>query len=95
MNEEYNGWSNWATWNMNLWIINDYSAVKAVERQAEVFTTLNTFLEEGLDVVDVAEASRDLGDWLEEEFGQHATPDMGPRDMHHVNWREIAEGWLG
>lgn len=32
LREEYNGWSNWETWNVALWIQNDESAYRATKR---------------------------------------------------------------
>jgi len=34
MSEEYNGWTNWETWRVNLWITNDQlNQIRAVEEK--------------------------------------------------------------
>ena len=34
-NQEYNGWTNWETWNFKLWIDNDEQSYKMVIEMAE------------------------------------------------------------
>lgn len=31
--ESYNGWTNWETWNVNLWVTNDESTYRMMQRQ--------------------------------------------------------------
>lgn len=77
----YNGWTNWETWNVALWINNEeplYRAVKSYVRQkggsvtkaqAEEFTRLlfpqGTPDMKSADPLDAVDWSEIVGDWLE------------------------------
>ena len=93
MTEEFNGWRNWSTWNMNLWLTNDEPTYRIIERQAIFYR--DTFKEE-LDTNGTAlspEAIPFFAQWLKTKFG-FPTPDMKGDDLIEVNWEDIAEAWL-
>ena len=93
--KKYNGWTNYETWNVKLWMDNDQGSY-------------NHFNELAQDCYDNAEAEKsftrderatlDLADALKDEF-QEACPDLGAScwadlllaALGEVNWYEIAE----
>jgi hypothetical protein len=54
----YNGWANWETWNMALWLGEDDD--EAIQNQA--ITEIDDFTDEG--VVNVHEATSSMAEWL-------------------------------
>ena len=36
--EKYNGWTNWETWNVNLWIMNDEGLYSAMHQHSQPWT---------------------------------------------------------
>lgn len=88
--QPYNGWTNWETWNANLWITNDYSSGEAYANIA--FDLLGSY--------DQDEATDRLADVIESDF-QAIEPeaegffaDAISMAMREVNWREIAEHYI-
>ena len=94
---EYNGWPNWETWNVNLWLSNDEPLYRETQRIAEA---------EGTTVTEVAEALRG---WVEEsvvydaledrEDGSNDGPQGLARDLirhalTQVHWYAIAEAFI-
>lgn len=91
----YNGWTNYETWNVKLWMDNDEGSYRYWQDAAQ-------------DVYDEAEAddtftrneraTLDLSDRLKSEFEESA-PDLGAScwsdlltaALSEVNWHEIAE----
>ena len=73
----YNGWSNKATWNVQLWITNKESIYKLVQMLARGSSGVGEF-------ADTLEAFL----WI---LWEGKTPD-GER-LNPVNWVEIAEAW--
>ena len=95
----YNGWTNYETWNVNLWMSNDKGSYRHYGALAQ-------------DAYDNAEAERfftrleratlDLSDMLKEEFEQAMDEILGDMSasvwadllgaaLSEVNWHEIAE----
>jgi len=79
----YNGWTNYETWNVNMWIENDegmYDEACEMARQATSEYQL----------------SKDLESWFEEIYGDQV-PESGPladlltHALGMVDWYEIAE----
>lgn len=96
--EGYNGWSNYETWNVALWVDNDeWSNEQARAAAREAIDDA-----EG----DEADARGPLADTLEGMFGQGAedpwgectvsgpSADMLGRAWAKVDWHEIAEHYL-
>jgi hypothetical protein len=79
----YNGWTNWATWNVNLWIDNEEGTYRAKQQFLRRASTINAYT--------VAEFCRDV---LTAFYGREHTPDMEPRDMANVDWEQIAEHFI-
>ena len=76
----YNGWSNWATWNLVLWTDNDEGAYRRARRFVSWAGELAGFNQKCRIFM------REL--WPE------GTPDMTHDDMRDVNWDEVEEYML-
>jgi len=95
--ETYNGWSNYPTWAVNLWLSNDeglYS--ETLDRVAHVtdgycfdqYTTENV----------PGQVANVLRDWVRDEL----TPDLGATfaadllgyALDCVDWYEVADAWM-
>lgn len=84
----YNGWTNYETWLVNLWLGNeqgtaDYWLERARELSGHVYPT------------------RALADELREEIAEQSFPevpglygDLLGAALSEVDWREIAEHWI-
>ena len=78
---EYNGWSNYETWVVNLWLTNDQ----------RYYEELCCIVSSEDDLYDKAEA---LEDWLRFEYdGEYASvwADLANHSLSRVNWCEIIE----
>lgn len=75
----YNGWANWQTWNVNLWVLNEegpYLLVKERARQLRRRWSATDAKEFVLDIF------------------PDGTPDMdGPHEYRGVRWLEIARSF--
>lgn len=76
---DYNGWSNRATWNVNLWLSNDYGHYQAVNDMAA-------------HVVGAPTLAKRIEEYCREVWPTGATPDACP--LSEVDWVEIATSWL-
>lgn len=77
-NSTYNGWTNWETWNVGVWLDNDEPMYR--DRIRFIRSTRN------LDAKAVEQYVREVF-----PFG---TPDMNRRaELKNVNWEELAEAW--
>ena len=81
MDTTYEGWKNWETWNVILWIDNE----EPLYRSKVAF--LRGFCAEDLTADDVEQFCREL-------FPE-GTPDMDKTDngMNAVDWDEIVDHW--
>ena len=77
----YNGWSNYETWCVNLWLTNEEESsleLTAIVRDAE----------------DLGQASQIIKEWVEEmlpDLGASFAADLLGAAVGAVNWYEIAE----
>ena len=77
--ETYNGWTNWATWNLALWVDNDeYSYHRRIEMGEQLRG-------QGWDAESVKSFCWDLF--------PNGTPDMEECDLDEVNYQEMAQAW--
>jgi hypothetical protein len=87
----YNGWKNYETWCVNLWISNDYGWYTVWNTEA--FNTRSQF-----DAIE--DAIKELAYNMEKtiwklRYGPEGLyDDMFGHDWSTVNWRDIAEGFL-
>ena len=83
--KRYNGWANYATWNIPLWIDNEYGLYMEKVRLLET-------MDREVTEEDVREMARfAFGETME-------TPDLKGNDweggrIEDVDWSEIAENW--
>ena len=80
--EECNGWTNWETWVVNLWLTNDeglyYETLRICDRD------LNPHEYE-------FQRREELELWVDELMDENIITDKV--SLHRVNWREIVESW--
>lgn len=82
--DQYNGWTNYETWNVKLWIDNDQGSYEYWRERTR---------ESGGDVADLAQWLRDEHeDGMPEIDGTYA--DLLRGALSDVNWHEIAESMI-
>lgn len=86
--ETYNGWSNYPTWAVNLWLGNDEVLYNEVVEMAEAYA--------GMDRPRI-EFADSLKSWvvdnLAPDLGASFSADLLGWAFDHVNWKEIADHW--
>lgn len=94
-NNTYNGWTNYETWLVNLWINNEEPSYRYWREEAQRHWQLAI---DALDDDPVRRAVTDLADQLKEEIGEQApTPppslyaDLMDGALSEVDWWEIAQ----
>jgi hypothetical protein len=96
--KEYNGWFNYETWLVKLWIDNEQGSCEYWDETAqEVYNEASAERSFSRD----ERATLDLADRLKSEFDE-ATPELGATmwadlinaAMSEVNWYEIAEHYI-
>lgn len=75
--DNYNGWSNWETWNINLWVMNDEG----------LYASWKSFLME-----DEKEWTDYLAEFFVEEV-VITTEDGVRHDNPRIDWQELADNW--
>ena len=97
-NQEYNGWTNWETWNFKLWIDNSEDSYKAIIYLAEeVWTKKRTNSDRINAKNDLVKELESLANDLCEESVRFETgffADVCNSAIKKVNFYEIAESYL-
>jgi hypothetical protein len=95
MDEKYNGWKNYETWAVALWIDNEQSSQEYARELAEQATT-DSSISEGRTAEGVLADT--IKQWIEEQnpLAETATlfTDLLNAALSEVDWYEIAEHYL-
>lgn len=101
---QYNGWKNYPTWAVNLWLSNDeelYNETRLRTRRALIHADTDDLVERKVFTHDESargELSRTLKDWvtyeLAPDLGATFAADLLGYALGEVDWYEIAEAWL-
>jgi hypothetical protein len=90
--EKYNGWTNYETWAVSLWIDNEESSYRYWRQEAARYQQ---------DIADKEDAICGLAGQLKQEISDEAPTDepsvysdLLNAALSEVNWAEIAENWL-
>lgn len=96
--EKYQGWTNYETWNVNLWLSNDEpSYAYWQERAKDVFDSA----EAGEVLTKSQDARYTLAAELKDHIADEERPELGglygdllSAALSEVNWSEIANAWF-
>lgn len=94
-NTQYNGWTNYETWAVNLWIDNDQGSQTYWHEQAKD-TLESAYVPTGSDFTVAEVATQTLEDIIKNEHEESLpeltgfASDLLNAAMSEVNWREIA-----
>lgn len=105
MCREYNGWSNYETWNMNLWLTNDPSFYEVAEDAIQVIVSDDyTDTEDKPITVDKDDVTYKTAEWLKDhadnmyldefdssEFNSGPVADFVHASWSQIDWYSIAE----
>jgi len=91
---EYNGWTNYETWCVNLWMSNDQGADEYSREQAqEAYNNAKaerSFTREERATLDLADQLKDFHEEFMPDLGASVFSDLLGAAMSEVNWYEIA-----
>jgi hypothetical protein len=95
---EYNGWSNYETWNVALWMDNeagsyDHWRSVAQELYDEAEATKN-FTREEVATLDLSNQLKTEHEEAQPDLGASVWADLLGAAMSEVNWYEIAEHYI-
>ena len=85
MSNKYNGWTNYETWNVNLWLNNDQGTYDFIVELAKQYAD---------DAPMLAQALESFVDELQPELEASMFSDILNAAMREVNWQEIADTLL-
>ena len=81
---DYNGYKNYNTWNIVLWLHNDERAYSILSRRAYI-------RKEGYKTWTATSAPRTVHTILEQCFGKPETPDGVKVSNKDIDWKEVAD----
>lgn len=87
VDDTYNGWTNYETWLVNLWLTNDWNSYDSLRHIVAAFETTS---EQANELEHMVRYERDC---YEEEPSMWR--DLLGAALSHVNWHEIAENNQG
>ncbi len=86
----YNGWTNYETWDVKLWLDNDYQTYSYVQ---DMIASLD--MDEEYPALTLADALRDLVmEEMRPEADASMFEDILTAGLERVDWREIADNLL-
>jgi len=91
MDAKYNGWTNYETWNANLWIQNDWRMSESLHLQAG---DLLSSYEQDDAIRILADRIKELFDELMPELEASFFSDVMAASLRVVNFREIAGHYI-
>ncbi len=96
--KEYNGWTNYETWNVALWLGNEqgserYWASEAEDRFREAESS-RSFTREDRAALDLAEQLKNEIEETAPELGASMFSDLLSAALSEVNWLEIARHYI-
>ncbi len=86
--ETYNGWTNYETWNVNLWLTNDEGSYSMVREMAVRCADTETSR------ADLADELKALVEEMMPDLGASMYADLLGAAISSVNWHELAEHYL-
>jgi hypothetical protein len=92
--ETYNGWSNYETWNVNLWLTNDEGSESMLQ---EIMDRYRKDEDDSDSEDDINGAAGAVKDWVEEmrpDLGSSMFADLLGAALSEVDWYEIAENHM-
>lgn len=99
MADKYNGWTNYETWCVNLWLTNDEGSYNGWTEQAQ--TAFDGATDRGIGISRTEQAMIDLADCLKDEITEQAPEleasmysDLLNAALSEVNWYEIAGAFM-
>ena len=98
----YNGWTNYETWAVGMWLDGNYTGQETYEQTIETVRDAlarSTFNVLSGKMNDRYEVSQALKDWVREEnepdgFTPGLTDDLLGAAFDSVNWYELADAWI-
>jgi len=95
---EYNGWTNYETWAVNLWMSNDQGSDSYWNETAqELYNDADsdkTFTREERAALDLSDRLKDEHEQSQPDLGATLWTDLLGAAMSEVNWYEIAEHYI-
>ena len=89
--QTYNGWKNYPTWAVNLWLSNDEGLAADVQN---IIVEIGADDEDNTRRVDVADAIKDFVNEITPDLGASFAADLLGYALDSVDWFEIADAWL-
>lgn len=87
--QTYNGWKNYPTWNVNLWLSNDEGLYNATRERAEAYAGMNR------PRIEFADSLKHwVRDDLAPDLGASFAADLLGYALDQVDWIEIADAWI-
>ncbi len=96
--ETYNGWKNYPTWAVNLWLSNDEPLYRETLDRVEHSIDIWRRDDRTIDESPRYEAADMLRDWVTDELapdlGASFAADLLGYALGEVDWHEIADSWI-